>query len=125
MVSRMQPRVTALNAATTVQGHLYASRVRPRRGSCTPSNRKSVHPQKLTAEGQLLPSAWRPRYWPGLEEQPEHKAVCDEEQRHEDRDNEVCSTQLTRFEANLIALIEGEEEIGGAPDVECPCERDP
>src|SRR5215467_2611707 len=45
------------------------------------------------------------------QEQPKHQAVCDQQQWHKNGHNEVSGTELTRFESNLVALIEGVEEV--------------
>src|SRR5262249_31833742 len=43
-----------------------------------------------------------------------------QEQRHEHGHDEVGGTQLARLEPNLIALIEGVEQIRAPPEVEHP-----
>src|SRR6266566_8964531 len=54
------------------------------------------------------------------EQNPEHKPVRDEKQRNDESRNEVRGLQHTRRQAGSIALIEGVEKIGSAPQVEYP-----
>src|SRR5262249_10832355 len=55
-----------------------------------------------------------------LQENPERETVRDEQQRHDQRRNDECRTQLPRRKAGRIGLVEGVNEIDGAPDVENP-----
>ena len=40
-----------------------------------------------------------------LQQEPKHKPMCDKEQRYYDGRNEVGCTELTRHEADRIALV--------------------
>ena len=55
-----------------------------------------------------------------LQKKPEREGVRDEQQRHDQRGNEVSRAQLPRREAGGIRLVEGVHEIDGAPNVENP-----
>ena len=54
-----------------------------------------------------------------LQQQPKHQAVRNEERRHHNRGNEVRSTQRCWVDAHSEqALIERDEEVSSAPNVE-------
>src|SRR5262245_55636354 len=43
-----------------------------------------------------------------------------EQQWHDERRNEVASTQVTGLESSGVALVEGMKKVRGTPDVEHP-----
>ena len=49
----------------------------------------------------------------------------EEQQRYEHGHDEIAGAQLTRLEPNLIAPVEGEEEVRRAPNIEDPDESTP
>ena len=55
-----------------------------------------------------------------LQKNPEHEPVCDQQQRHDERGNEVGRSQLPWRQAGGVGLIEGVHEIDGTPDAEDP-----
>lgn len=55
-----------------------------------------------------------------LQEQAEDEDMGDQQQRHDDGRDDVGGSQLSGLKRGVIALVEGVEEIGCAPEVEDP-----
>src|SRR5262245_5263323 len=58
-----------------------------------------------------------------LQKNPEHEPVRDQEERHDQRRNEVGGSQLSWRESSGVGLVKGVHEIDGAPDIEDPREE--
>ena len=48
-----------------------------------------------------------------------------QQQRHNERGNEIGSSQLPGQETGVIGLVESVQDIDGAPEIEDPCDDTP
>src|SRR5258708_4679172 len=97
-------------------------------GGSTGKVRAVRRPKRDSAAGSASePSlCWAPALPHGgfilmLQKNPEGEAVGDQQERHNERRNEVGGSQLPRHEPGVIGLVERVQKIGRAPEIEDPC----